>query len=383
MKKVLVIGMLDSVHFYRWLSQFTDQQVDFTIYPSTKFRSMHPELVKLLKANDNFHLTRIRFMGINGYKEYFINNYLSRVFKRFSSAKRLNRIINKYDFDYIHALEIQGAGYLLRDAYHYKSSNFPKIIITNWGSDIYYFEKDPVHKDEIQSVLKIADYYSAECHRDYELALRNGFKGKFLPINPNAGGFKRDIFQINLKNSSDRNLIIAKCYGGNFGLGHLIIQAVDRYFEVNNKISIFFYSVTPDLIYLVNELTKKYPKRVNFSTVRNKLTIDDMYEKFGNAKIYVGASKSDGISTSFLEALVLGAYPIQTKTSCGNEWVDKGFHATIIETTADAVFNALMQLDQSENLDYIRKANKFLAMKYLDFETIKLESLGFYGLARK
>jgi hypothetical protein len=54
-----------------------------------------------------------------------------------------------------------------------------------------------------------------------------------------------------------------------------------------------------------------------------------MYENFANSRIYIGASRSDGISTSFLEALVLGAYPIQTNTSCGNEWVEKGFHAQL------------------------------------------------------
>jgi hypothetical protein len=108
----------------------------------------------------------------------------------------------------------------------------------------------------------------------------------------------------------------------------------------------------------------------------------DMYDKFSISKIYIGASKSDGISTSFLEALVLGAYPIQTNTSGGDEWVDKGFKAHLIETSVDAIFNALMEIDLFGNLEDIRIENKNLALQYLDYKVVQRDSLVFYGLAQ-
>ena len=46
-----------------------------------------------------------------------------------------------------------------------------------------------------------------------------------------------------------------------------------------------------------------------------------MYGLFSKAKVYIGISKSDGISTSLLEAMALGAFPIQSNTSCANEWI--------------------------------------------------------------
>jgi hypothetical protein len=252
---------------------------------------------------------------ILGYIDFAYFVQLSRLLRTNLRAFYLRKVMNQGNFDFVHALEIQGAGYLLTDALQGKSDNNSKIIVTNWGSDIYFFEKERLHKTRIQATLKIADLYSAECYRDYELALKNGFMGKFLPTNPNAGGFSEEVLQKNVKSCSDRNLIIAKCYGGLFGLGELIIQAIDEFMSINNTLSVFFYSVTADLEQKVESLMDKYPSRINFSTVRNKLSILDMYEKFSNAKIYIGASRSDGISTSFLEALVLGAYPIQTNTS--------------------------------------------------------------------
>lgn len=380
MKKVLIIGMLDSVHLYRWLSQFEDQQIDFTIYPSTKFRRAHADTIKLVDSNKNYHLSQKKFLGLFGYKEYFYNNFLAKFSKSFSNSFRLNRIIMNNNYDYIHALEIQGAGYLLTDALQGKSDNNSKIIITNWGSDIFFFERDSAHKAKIQDALKMADFYSAECHRDYKLALKNGFNGKFLPINPNAGGFSDEVLQKNVKPSSDRNIIIAKCYGGLFGLGDLIIQAVDEYMSLNKTVSVFFYSVTSDLEQRVDRLMDKYPSRINFSTVKNKLSILEMHEKFSNAKIYIGASRSDGISTSFLEALALGAYPIQTNTACGNDWVDKGFNAHLVETSAEAIIEALKEIDGLHSLEEMRLNNKNLAAKFLSFDSIKQDSLLFYGL---
>jgi glycosyltransferase involved in cell wall biosynthesis len=104
-----------------------------------------------------------------------------------------------------------------------------------------------------------------------------------------------------------------------------------------------------------------------------------MHEKFANSRFYIGASRSDGISTSFLEALALGAYPIQTNTSCGNEWVEKGFHAHLIEPSKDAIYQAMIDISRYPDLEERRLKNKALASKFLSFEGIKLDSIKFYG----
>jgi glycosyltransferase involved in cell wall biosynthesis len=103
-----------------------------------------------------------------------------------------------------------------------------------------------------------------------------------------------------------------------------------------------------------------------------------MYQQFANSRVFIGASRSDGISTSFLEALVLGAYPIQTNTSCANEWVEKGFNAHLIEPNQSAIFNALMIVGEFTNLDQLRLSNKKLALEFLNFEYIKKNSTKFY-----
>ena len=85
MTNVLVIGMLDSVHLSRWLSQFEDQPITFTIFPSKKFRSVHPDLIRLVNSNKNFFLAQKKLIKLYGYKEFILNKFLARASRRFSS----------------------------------------------------------------------------------------------------------------------------------------------------------------------------------------------------------------------------------------------------------------------------------------------------------
>jgi hypothetical protein len=99
------------------------------------------------------------------------------------------------------------------------------------------------------------------------------------------------------------------------------------------------------------------------------------------ARIYIGASKSDGISTSFLEALCLGAYPIQSNTSCANEWINLGFSGSIIEPTTTEILNALKSNYDGTDLNQKRIQNLISAKKHLDYNLIKSQALKFYGLS--
>jgi glycosyltransferase involved in cell wall biosynthesis len=80
-----------------------------------------------------------------------------------------------------------------------------------------------------------------------------------------------------------------------------------------------------------------------------------MMELFGKALVYVGVSMSDGISTSLVEALAMGAYPVQTNTACTSEWfappaqgleIDAMEVAAIADLMSRAIDNARVQSEQ-------------------------------------
>ncbi len=59
-------------------------------------------------------------------------------------------------------------------------------------------------------------------------------------------------------------------------------------------------------------------------TPRAPLDHEEMLRRHGEARVSIGLSMSDGISTSFLEAMVMGSFPVQSWTSCAGEWIVDG-----------------------------------------------------------
>jgi len=227
--------------------------------------------------------------------------------------------------------------------------------------------------------LAAADYYSAECQRDYELAKSLGFNGISLPCIPNAGGFDLSIMETQVSTSS-RKTIVAKAYGGVFGRGDLIIMALSNVLKSNLEFNVFLYSVTDDLVDSVESLSVLFPGRVGFSTRKNHLSRDEMKSLFMNSRIYVGASVSDGISTSFLESLVYGAYPIQTNTSCAGDWVGFGASASVVNLDSSEIECAINRaLSDDEFVDAAQAANIQIARQYLDKEVISTVAHSFYN----
>jgi hypothetical protein len=380
-KRILVVAMLDSVHTYRWLLQFSAKEIDFVICSSKKFRNLHPELKVLLNTSGvaSYRLGKFNyFKGISGYLDYFFYILLSKYFGLNLRVRSIRRISRTGEFNFVHALEIQGAGYVACGALAAVNPR-PKLIVTNWGSDIYYFQNIPEHKSRIIETLAAADYYSAECQRDYELAKSLGFNGISLPCIPNAGGFDLSIMETQVSTSS-RKTIVAKAYGGVFGRGDLIIMALSNVLKSNLEFNVFLYSVTDDLVDSVESLSALFPGRVGFSTRKNHLSRDEMKSLFMNSRIYVGASVSDGISTSFLESLVYGAYPIQTNTSCAGDWVGFGASASVVNLDSSEIECAITRaLSDDEFVDAAQAANIQIARQYLDKEVISTVAHSFYN----
>jgi hypothetical protein len=380
-RKILIIAMMDSIHVGRWLEQFRDQEIDFVIFPSKKFRHIHPRIKQLIKSDSQMNVAI--YQGkiphqIYGYADFFFRVLPYKLFKLNPRAVELKKFIQSHDFEFIHCLEIQGAGYLLFDAIVEKSRVKSKIIVTNWGSDVYYFKNLPEHLEKIKSVLGIADFYSAECIRDYDLAKELGFNGISLPCIPNAGGFNLHNLSSSQKTSSRKNIVI-KTYGGTFGRGELPIMAVGKILSEFQTFSAFFYSVTDDLLELVKTLVQEFPERVQFSRQSAPIPSKELASIFQSSRVYIGCSISDGISTSFLESLVSGAYPIQTDSSCASEWVASGALASVIPLDLEVLSKELRRaLSDDELVDRAQKLNQELSIELLEFEVIKSKALTFY-----
>jgi hypothetical protein len=377
-KRVMLVCMLDSIHSAHWIERFISADVIIEIYPSKKFRHLHPKIVHVLEDSPNIKLALpYKFIPLSllGYIDFLLNEILSRFFCLSNRQTRLQRRMDKSSFNFLHALELQGAGYLSANLLFDSKT---QLIVTNWGSDIYYFKNLAPDEDLIRDLLRKANRYSAECSRDYALAKELGFSGLELPVIPNSGG--NSYIGTQVPNQKEL-LIVAKCYGGIFGRGELAIKAVSNLFAINSSFAVFFYSVSPEYEKLILDLQRKYPNRVEFSTIRSGKSHGELMEIFKKARIYIGCSLSDGISTSFLEALAHCVFPIQTNTSCANEWTDQGIHASLVSLNLDEISSELIKRANSwQSLEKLTSHNLEIARKLLDPAIIQAKSQTFYDL---
>jgi hypothetical protein len=379
-KQVLIVGMLDSVHLARWTSQFLDTDTAITLFPSRRFRKVHPMLRQqiengLVSIANELPKKSLVFLGYIDFLLYELK--FSSLFG-FSRGNKLISVLSKKSYDFVHLIEFQHAGYMYAGLEFDKKPKW-KTILTNLGSDIYYFSQFPEHREKITQLLQTVDAYSAECNRDYKLARDFGFVGAELPLVPNAGGFPNEIFEIIKVPMLERNEIFLKGYGGEFGLPDIMFAVSEKILLEYSTFMINIVSVTPDLLPRVKSLQKKYPKRVKYWTTRRPIPHELVLELLGRSIIYFGFSKSDGISTTFLESLIMGCYPIQTSTSCANEWISKGFIASSVEANISDLFPIVDSvLRHKVDLDKVSSNNLQLAQELLKFDQIRKTSIHYY-----
>jgi glycosyltransferase involved in cell wall biosynthesis len=378
-ERVLLIGMLNSVHFANWLERIQLIDQDIYLFPSRQYRDLHPKIADIVSKNHSIRiLSLVPSLRISVYLEFLLDTKWLAWVKYFSRKHRLSRLLIKNRFTKIHALEIQHAGYLLNEALP-RDRLFDNIIVTNWGSDIYYYGQFSYHSERIIECLKMAKYYSAECVRDYKLAQKFGFTGINLPLVPNSTTFSENHFDQVFTSPSQRNQIIMKCYGSTFGYGEMLLQLAHEALLDYPDINIYAYSVTEELIEKAEVIKKSHPGRFRYTSVRSPISHNKMLEEFSQSRIYIGASKSDGVSTSFLEALATGAFPIQTSTSCAGEWVDSGARAGIVNPIKTAIEEQLKQVIYDfETLREAQEKNLELAKARLSYSVISKITCDFY-----
>lgn len=198
-------------------------------------------------------------------------------------------------------------------------SSLPKVFITNWGSGIYWFQQFPKHKRRIVQLLDIASFYSAECQRDIEIVKKLGYASKTMPVIPNSAGINLDELPNNSLPPSQRRKIMINGYTGFVGQALLAIKACELAAEQLRGYEIVIYSASVKS--MIKALKLRHIHNVQVTILKKRTPHSEMLQRFSEARIYIGISLSDGISTSLLEAMATGCYPIQTSTSCAAEWI--------------------------------------------------------------
>ena len=206
--KILMVSIF-APHFFNWTEQLRD--------------SGH-EVYWLDVFDSNTRVKQIDFVDqIIGWRYKW--NYPGRYFIK-KNSPGLNCLINRFNErdlktvlekkiqeikpDVVHSFVM----YLATAPIFEVMKNHPEIkwIYSSWGSDLYYYRNQPEHLKDMNLVFPYLDFMFSDCHRDYKIALAQGFKGKFLGVFPGRGGFDFKKSDPLLKPFEKRTTLLIKGY---------------------------------------------------------------------------------------------------------------------------------------------------------------------------
>ena len=370
MTKIMLVAMVDSIHVARWLAQFEPENFEFILFPSTPNRRIHPLIRSMMRENGN-----IRIVPANAIFSIPLWGFDLLLDNR-ARATLLRHYLKLENPDFVHALELQHAGYIVSRALNDENLK-TKFIATNYGSDIFWFQKFPKHLTKIKRLLKRADLYSAECNRDVALAQEYGFTGKVLPVFPNAGGFTQAQLSIPLEPVAQRNTILIKGYEGWVGRASVAIEALELLKSDLSGYRIVFYSCNAKTIRLLRRAKRRMQLDLEWHA-KGSLPHVKMLELFSTARLYVGLSLSDGISTSLLEAMAMGAFPVQTSTACVDDWFTSGQTGISVASLNAGDVAEYLRAGLAKSNDGWAEANRATIQAKANFDSVKALAQTFY-----
>jgi glycosyltransferase involved in cell wall biosynthesis len=119
------------------------------------------------------------------------------------------------------------------------------------------------------------------------------------------------------------------------------MRAIDLSGDSLSEYEIYVYSTerSPAVRIQAELLRKKYGLRIHLLP---KMKNDELMEYFRKSRIYIGMSISDGLSTSMVEAMSNGTFPIQSENSAASEFIEDGTTGIILDPwDIDGIKNAI------------------------------------------
>jgi hypothetical protein len=371
--------MVDSVHFARWLAIASQLPYDFYIFPTSPNRRVHSG-IKCRIGDHQKGSVKLVFKSSLLSISFFM---LNRITNNWFGAAIVALVSLSIRPIAIHAHQLQFSGYMARRAISILkvfNTSPPRLLATNWGSEITWYGHKRGHSKELRKLLASSHALFAECQRDIGLAQAMGYVGPSTKPLPIGGGFE---FSDALKvEHVDRRWVLIKGYMGKWGLGDLALRScvnVLQDMELENRYGIIVYSSPKKLSRLARQMSqstgieiKTYPK-FHFSH-------DQMLGLMSQSRACLAISKADGISTTFIEALSAGCIPIQSNTSCANEWSGEFSEVRPVSIDTESIQSALKKALELTDYKFMRLSQelKQFAASALNADTVNTEILSEY-----
>lgn len=299
---------MTSMHFFRWTEQLRDAGHEiywFDVMDTKKETERLNWVNQIIKW-------RIKY---NYPYRYFVKKKLPKLYRfiqKFNDndiATVFEQKLNEIKPDLVHSFAMQLSCIPILDI----MLKQPQIkwVYSSWGSDVYFSHGLNMNEDKIRACFNRIDYLITDCERDYKIATEKGFTNMFLGVFPGNGGV--DFAKLPETNLSKRKIILVKGYNFGVGRGLNIVKALSKLQpEQLKEFKIIVYGADQLITEYVSKNENLSQVDIEIHSMKKTIPNAELIAIMGKSYLHIGNGISDGIPNSMIEAMGMGAFPIQS-----------------------------------------------------------------------
>jgi len=375
--KILFVAM-QYIHAARWINQLKDSGHEIYLFDCLD-KPIHKEL-EWTNYTTGWSKRKISYVVGEYFLEKKMNPFYQKIepFLKVTPSEKLIEIIQDIKPDLVHSLEMQSETYPVLKAR--KKINFIWAYFS-WGSDIYLYQNELKHNRKMKHVFSYLNYLFIDNSRDVKLAKELGYINEIVPKFPGGGGYDLENYKQYEVPIKEKKLLLIKGYHHWAGRALFVLDALELIIDKIKEYQLYVYSAHDVVVDKILYLNKNYNLNIEYSTRKNEISHTELLEKFGSARVAIGNNISDGVPNTLLEAIILGAFPIQSNPGGASEdYITNGENGLLIENPEDPVEIANLILKSLESDKLIEEAylrNNEIA-KILEYSKIKEKVLETY-----
>jgi glycosyltransferase involved in cell wall biosynthesis len=336
--KILMVA-IPNHHFFQWVNQLKESGYEVYWFDIT---DGGPEVSRIswVKQIKSWKL-RWDFPFRNTIKKRLPKLYtITQEYNERKLSTVFEQKLNEIQPDIVHCFEMRLSGFPILEIMEKRPSL--KFIYSSWGSDIFYYKQLGIQENQFKQFLARVDYIITDCQRDYGIAKNNGYKHSLFSVIIGNGGLQ--INKEDIKNIEQRNVIMVKGYEDGVGKALQIIEALEL-------LPIALFEGLEIIIYSANNSVQQHVESSSFFSqldvklfARGQFVANtELLKIMGKSIIHVANSLSDGLPTSSVEAMGMGAFPIQSNPGkVTEEVITHGINGFLIKNPND--FEAIAKL---------------------------------------
>jgi glycosyltransferase involved in cell wall biosynthesis len=341
--KVLVVAETASIHAARWINQLKDTGWDIHVFqgvvtgydvcPDFRCGTLYLPCVvpvpsgvtckRTLPTNYPIHWASSRIGSLRRLLQKGHVLYLARLIQRLKPdvihSLGLNVNWNNMCLPVLHARRLLGGKF--RAPWVYSS----------WGADLdSYAQQSPKNRAEVETVLRACDYHVAECARDARLAREMGFRGEFAGYLPAFGGVAWEELRAlrQAGPTSARKIIFLKGRDDpRVGRAMTAMKAFALCQDVLSDYRIVIGTATAEVASEAAVLSATTNLKIQ---VLPYLPYASLLRIIGASRLLLALTINDGLPSTLVEAMALGAFPMHSDLDSIREWIRDGKNGDLV-----------------------------------------------------